>query len=155
MKIIAIDPGTQKAGLAVMWMGGKKKDTIMVEKHYFIKPEKSNLPLDERIAQIANIMADLVGEHRPDKVVIEWPQYRPGIKHIEKLFYFCGYLVAAASIWCKDVYLYPVGKCKGNLPKEVVAERVRDTYKVHAEEDALDAIYIGHRFLEVRPDLKD
>jgi len=146
MKILAVDPGSHKSGAALMWRAADK-ETILVEKTFLIKPEKSTLPMLVRTKQICEQLGALCHEHRPDVLVIEYPTIRPGIKHIDTLFFFCGYLTAAVDGWVNEVYLYTVGKSKGNLPKEVVRHRVWDKYGIEGAEDENDAVYLGHRYL--------
>jgi len=60
-KIMAVDPGTNKAGVAVMWRADDKK-TIVVEKHFLIRPEKSDLKVLERTRQICEQISDIAHE---------------------------------------------------------------------------------------------
>ena len=154
---MAIDPGLGGTGYAVFNPNGALTGvgTIRVGRHD---------PLTYRIRSVSILLRmHLPVSHVPLRVVIECPEFMGGTAKgsaasrggaLVKLAHVTGAIVGGFSMAC-EVDLVTPGEWKGQLPKEVMRERLertmprRDKARMQKEsEHAWDAYGLGRWFLE-------
>ncbi len=152
--VMTIDPGVSGTGFAI-WDRKAWKDQMVasLEKRYFLKPKYCGTISYKNTTKHITMIKKLCSTYKVISVFVEDAAAMQGAKG--KMVSNSGRLVVLAEfigrfqemlsregIRCQ---LVPVAKWKGNLPKEVVARRVRRIWPgCNAKSHAIDAVGIGY-----------
>lgn len=68
MKVIAIDPGYERVGIAIVEKGKGGKETMLFSECF---KTSAKLTLPERLALVGKKIAEIIKEHGPDMMAIE------------------------------------------------------------------------------------
>src|SRR5574344_1617734 len=68
MKIIAIDPGFERVGIAVLERISKQKDSLIYSSCF---KTSSKIPFHERLTSIGNEIELIIEKYKPEKLAIE------------------------------------------------------------------------------------
>lgn len=156
MKILAIDPGTQKTGIAVMYTD--KDDEVYVYARELIKASGS---VGKRCEKIVDKIVMAADRAKPDLVICEYPALYGGSEtgmaaresgRITILFTFCGMIYEALRAK-RNLRFVTAIKWKGNLKKHHTASRIDRDYGIRDTEDIIDAIGIGDWYMKEGADL--
>lgn len=148
MRVLAIDPGYGRCGVAILeHQGGKEalvfSDCIETSAH-------DEFP--ERLAAVADACARLMEQYQPDAVALEKLFFQKNQKTAMRVAEVRGALIETAARCNIFVREYAPGQVKsavcgfGNADKKAVAMMVRSLMKVSKDirhDDEYDAIAIG------------
>lgn len=126
MKTMSIDPGNRGAGWA-LWNEGRLQNFGCVR-----APNNRHIHWWEAGRQNAALLHDIGHRGRVEKVYCEFPTYFSGGKgqaaaasgSLVKLSWFVGFIDALFTPEFIPFELVPVNMWKGQLPKEVVEDRI-------------------------------
>jgi len=68
MKIIAVDPGFERLGIAIIEKESRGKEVLLFSECF---KTSANLPFEERLLLIGNEISKLIGEYSPEALSIE------------------------------------------------------------------------------------
>lgn len=148
MRVLAIDPGYGRCGVAVLEKKNGKEllvDSLCVE-----TPAKLSFP--ERLSIVRGECARFMKEHAPDAVALEKVYFSKNQKTAMQVAEVRGALIGAAAERSIPVFEYTPGEVKsaaagwGNADKIQVAKMLHVLLKIQKEikhDDEYDAIAIG------------
>lgn len=148
-KILTIDPGLSGTGYAYFYEGQLKICRQII-------PDPK-MTMEDKAFTIKTMILQAIAYFDIEEVFIEYPKVFGGATNyaiamrgdIVKLAWLVGYLCGAMRTSKKTRYtLLPVNTWKGQLPKNVVENRVRKVYpvsndKMKIEGHAIDAVGMG------------
>lgn len=153
-RLISIDPSINTMGVAV-WDIEKKKLLGWA----LVKPDKAcREDFSEKSYNILEQIKKWKMQYAVNHIICEIPDYwfAAGFearesRSIEKLMFVCGILYSLKGELKEFRFVKP-REWKGQMPKEVVKNRLRDTYLGQVDlstinENVMDAIAIGHFYL--------
>jgi len=148
MKVLAIDPGYGRCGVAVVEKeNGKEK---LIYSACIETSAKADFP--ERLAQVADECVRLLKKHKPDSFAIEKLYFSTNQKTAMRVAEVRGALIQAASSAGVPVFEYSPGEVKiaagghGSADKRQMAKMLHALVKIEKEikhDDEYDAIAIG------------
>ncbi len=149
MKVLAIDPGYGRCGVAVVEKnrGGKE---VLLYSACIETSAKSSFP--ERLARVVDECARLIKKHSPDCVALEKLYFTKNHKTAMHVAEVRGALISAASNAGLKVFEYTPGEVKsaaagfGGADKKAVETMLRALIKIEKEiahDDEYDAIAIA------------
>ncbi len=147
MRILAIDPGYDRLGVAVV--EGTASKPVLVWSTC-ISPDKG--PREKRLAHVSRSITEAVREHAPDMIAIETLFFNKNIKTAIGVAEARGAILAAAGTLSLPVVEYSPQQVKnavtghGGADKTAVArmvERLLDLPKKKRTDDEIDAVAIG------------
>ena len=149
MKVLAIDPGYGRCGVAVVERNGGGKEALL----YSACIETSaKAGFAERLAQVANECGRLIAAYSPDCLAIEKLYFQTNQKTAMRVAEVRGALINTAQNAGIEVFEYTPGEVKsaatgdGNADKKAVARMLHALMKIEKEiahDDEYDAIAIG------------
>jgi len=148
MKVLAIDPGYERCGVAVIERTGRKEQLLYSD---CIQTSKE-LPFHERLSIIASECGRLIGEYAPTAVAIEKLYFNANKKTAMAVSEVRGALINTALERRLVVSEYTPSQIKvavtgyGNADKKQIILMVQKLIKIEKEirfDDEYDAIAIG------------
>lgn len=152
MKIIAIDPGYEKVGIAIIEKNGGSKENLLYSE--CLKTSRS-LPHPERLRAIGRRISALISEHSPACLAIEKLFFNTNQKTAIMVAEARGVIIYEASVKNLEIFEYTPLEIKmavtgyGRSDKRQVtlmAEKLLDIKKEIEEDDEYDAIAAGLTF---------
>ena len=155
MIILAIDPGFERLGIAVIEKTAGQKETLIYSECF---KTSAKIPHHERLALIQIKFLDIIQTYQPVCLVTETLLFSTNIKTAMPVAESRGVLLANASLQGLRIYEYNPNTIKvavtgyGKSDKEQVAHmvtRLIDTKDKKMIDDELDAIAIGLTFFAI------
>jgi crossover junction endodeoxyribonuclease RuvC len=153
MKILAIDPGYGRCGVAIIERPGRPGENNKETLVFSDCVETSALDnFAERLAVVADVCTRLIKEHSPEALAIEKLFFSSNQKTAMRVAEVRGALIETATRLNVPVFEYSPGEVKsattgsGRADKRAVATMVRALVKIDKEiqhDDEYDAIAIG------------
>jgi crossover junction endodeoxyribonuclease RuvC len=149
MKILAIDPGFERVGIAVIEHVQGKKDVLVYSACF---KTKATIPFHERLSLIGEEIERLIKEYRPRALAIEKLYFTTNKKTAMGVAEARGVIVYSASHNNLDIFEYTPPQIKvavtgyGKADKKMVTTMVPKLIEMKMEkkgDDELDAIAIG------------
>lgn len=156
MRIIAIDPGYERIGIAILEKNGK--ETILYSKCFKTKAE---LPFVDRLELIGREVARIIGEYQPEALSIENLFIETNQKTAMRVAEARGAILYQARILGLEIYEYTplqikvavtgYGKATKTQVMTMVKKLVSGAESIK-QDDEIDAIAIGlTHFAHYRP----
>ena len=148
MKVLAIDPGYGRCGMAVVEKSGAKEVLI----HSMCVETSASADFAMRLATIVSECSSLLQKHQPDCVAIEKLYMTKNQKTAMRVAEVRGALINCATNYGVEVFEYTPGEVKsaaagwGGADKQQMATMLHaliDIQKVIKHDDEYDAIAIG------------
>lgn len=149
MKVLAIDPGYGRCGLAIVERTAAGKDILL---HSDCIETSAAMEFTERLSTVAQACAALIERHSPDCVAMEKLYFSNNQKTAMRVAEVRGAILAIAGGAGVPVTEYTPGEVKsattgyGSADKKAVAQMVRALVKIDRVirlDDEYDAIAIG------------
>ena len=149
MKILAIDPGFERVGVAVIERDSKQKD-ILVYSDCFKTSAK--IPFHKRLTFIGEEMERLIKKYKPEALAIEKLYFTNNQKTVMGVSEARGVIIYSASHNNLEIFEYTPPQIKiavtgyGKADKKMVINMVFKLIKIEkstSSDDELDAIAIG------------
>jgi crossover junction endodeoxyribonuclease RuvC len=149
MKILAIDPGFERVGIAVIEHLPKEKDTLVYSTCF---KTKATLPFHERLVLIGKEMEAVIKKHNPMILAIEKLYFTTNQKTVMNVAEARGVIIYCASLHNLQVFEYTPPQIKvavtgyGKASKDMVIKMVPKLIEMKIlshSDDELDAIAIG------------
>ena len=149
MKILAIDPGFERIGIAIIEKTGQKKDTLIYSSCF---KTKATLPFHARLSLIGEEVEKIIKEYKPKALAIEKLYLNTNHKTVMGVAEARGVIVYSASHNGLDIFEYTPPQIKvavtgyGKADKKMVlgmVPKLIDMEKSIKSDDELDAIAIG------------
>ena len=149
MKVLAIDPGYGRCGVAVLERNGSEKETLLYSA--CIETPKDT-EFTARLGTVANECARLAKKYKPDAVALEKLYFSTNQKTAMRVAEVRGALIQAATSLGIPVFEYTPREIKsaagghGAAAKEQVAKMLHALVKIEKEikhDDEYDAIAVG------------
>ncbi len=149
MKVLAIDPGYGRCGVAVVEKSRGGKEVLLYSECIETSSKSS---FSERLAIIVGACANLIKKHAPDCVALEKLFFAKNQKTAMHVAEVRGALISAASSAGLTVFEYTPGEVKsaaagfGGADKKAVASMLRALVKIEKRiehDDEYDAIAIA------------
>lgn len=153
MKILAIDPGFERVGLAIIEKGENNKHNLLFSCCF--KTSK-NLSFEERLFLIGKKIKEIIKKYKPESLAIEKLFLNINFKTFMGVAEARGVIIFCAKESGLSVYEYTPLQIKiavtgyGRASKEMVTNMVRKLIKINSSsnsDDEMDAIAIGLTFL--------
>jgi len=178
--LLSLDPATHCTGYAVH-EGNVEKDGIVFKlvKYGLVlsdKQDDSLQPIEKlrfRCQSIVTKIGNWIGGNCPTNMAIEFPEYQPNrkddiptsrqVEAVRQLSFLCGKIDSIWDMYIAGIYKHhkinvppptflTPSRWKGQLPKDVSANRCHATYGVRSvdnkDHNFVDAIMIGDYFLK-------
>jgi len=148
MRILAIDPGFERVGIAVLEEQARKGKLL----YSSCFKTSSKEPFDQRLVLIGNEITRLVKEWRPDGLAIETLFLNTNQKTVMRVSEARGVIIYAATSLGLSLHEYTPLQIKiavtgyGRAPKDQVSSMVHQLIEVEktvTQDDEIDAIAIG------------
>lgn len=149
MKILSIDPGFERVGIAVIEKTFQKKDTLLYSSCFKTTPR---IPLNERIKNIGEEIEKIIKKYKPEALAIEKLYFTTNQKTVMGVAEARGVIIYVATKNNLSVYEYTPPQIKvavtgyGKASKQMVMSMVPKLIDVNTyinSDDELDAIAIG------------
>ena len=149
MKILAIDPGFERVGVAIIERSLDKKDILIFSECF--KTEKK-ISLHERLKKIGDEVERIIKKYKPTVLAIEKIYFTTNQKTIMGVSEARGIIVYVSSKNNLQIYEYTPPQIKvavtgyGKADKKMIMMMVPKLIKINVEidsDDELDAIAIG------------
>jgi crossover junction endodeoxyribonuclease RuvC len=149
MRIIAIDPGYERLGLAVIEKNKNAKETLLFSECF---KTSAKIPHAERLALIGNRIREIAEEYRPEALATEKLFFSVNQKTALLVAEARGVILFTGSALGLSVYEYAPADIKiavtgyGKAEKHQVIDMVKKLIKVEKStnsDDEFDAIAIG------------
>lgn len=153
MRVLAIDPGYGRCGVAVLERIGGEKETLLYSG--CIETSK-DADFTARLGIVADECARLAKKYKPDVVALEKLYFSTNQKTAMRVAEVRGSLIQVATSLGIPVFEYTPGEIKsaagghGGAGKEQVAKMLRALIKTEKEikyDDEYDAIAVGVTYL--------
>lgn len=149
MKIIGIDPGFERVGIAIIEKEPKQKELLVYSECF---KTDSKLPFYERILLIGNKIEEIIKKYNPEKMAIEKLFFTNNQKTAMGVSEARGVIIYTGIKNGLDIHEYTPPEIKiavtgyGKSDKSAVMSMVPKLIKIEKEiksDDELDAIAIG------------
>lgn len=149
MKILAIDPGFERMGVAIIERLPQKKDSLLFS-DCFKTPAKT--PFNKRLELIGKNITDLVKKYKPEFLAIEKVFFATNQKTVMNVAEARGVIIYTATVAGLGIFEYSPPQIKlavtgyGKASKDMVIRmvpRLINMDKKTNSDDELDAIAIG------------
>lgn len=149
MKILAIDPGFERVGVAILERKPKEKDSLVYSTCFKTSPK---IPFHERLTLIGSEMEKIIKKHKPEALAIEKLYFETNQKTAMGVSEARGVIVYSASRNGLKIFEYTPPQIKvavtgyGKASKDAVMSMVPKLInmdKKSESDDELDAIAIG------------
>lgn len=147
MRLLGLDPGLRHTGWGVIDVAGNRLSHVANG----VVDSDSTLPIAERLVQIADGLARVIAEHRPDEAAVEETFVNRNATSTLKLGHARGVAILAPARAGLPVSEYPANQIKkavvgaGHATKEQIAMMVRTLLPgcEPASADAADALAVA------------
>lgn len=148
MKVLAIDPGYGRCGMAVIERVGQKDILI----HSTCVETTPNSDFAERLHAVVSVCEELLRTHMPDSVAMEKLFFKANRTTAMKVAEVRGALINAATVAGLSVHEYSPAEIKsaaagsGNADKKQIARMLHILVKIEkpiTHDDEYDAIAVG------------
>ncbi len=149
MKILAIDPGFERVGVAVIEKTGKSKDILIYSECF---KTSAKIPFHSRLSLIGDEIERVIKKYKPYALSIEKLYFSTNQKTVMGVSEARGVIVYCASHNGLQIFEYTPPQIKvavtgyGKSTKDMVMSMVPKLIDVNSEinsDDELDAIAIG------------
>ena len=149
MKILAIDPGFERVGVAVIERQPKQKDILVFSECF---KTSAKIPFHERLTQIGTEVERIIQEYTPVALAIEKLYFTSNQKTVMGVSEARGVIIYSASHNGLDIFEYTPPQIKvavtgyGKADKQMVMNMVPKLIQIEKQirsDDELDAIAIG------------
>jgi len=149
MRILSIDPGFERVGIAVIERDSSKKDTLLYS-NCFKTPAK--VPFHERLTMIGNEIETIIKKYKPQSLAIEKLYFTNNQKTVMGVSEARGVIIYSASRNKLNIFEYTPPQIKiavtgyGRADKKMVINMVFKLIKINndvSSDDEIDAIAIG------------
>lgn len=149
MKILAIDPGFERVGIAILEKTNSRKDLLVYSNCF---KTKANIPFSERIKNIGLEIEKIIKKYKPEILAIEKLYFTTNQKTVMGVSEARGVIIYVASKNNLVIYEYTPPQIKvavtgyGKANKENVMSMVPKLIEIKEKinsDDELDAIAIG------------
>ena len=149
MKILAIDPGFERVGVAVIERQPKQKDILVFSECF---KTSAKIPFHERLTQIGTEVERIIQEYTPVALAIEKLYFTSNQKTVMGVSEARGVIIYSASRNGLDIFEYTPPQIKvavtgyGKADKQMVMNMVPKLIQIEKQirsDDELDAIAIG------------
>jgi len=149
MKIIAIDPGFERVGIALIERDLKKKDTLLFSECF---KTSSKLVLSERLKNIGERIEEIIKEYKPESLAIEKLFFTTNQKTVMGVSEARGVIIYCSIKNNLNIFEYTPPQIKvavtgyGRADKNMVISMVPKLIQINKEiklDDEMDAIAIG------------
>ena len=149
MKVLAIDPGFGRCGVAVVEKNGGDREILIHSACIETSPKDA---FADRLSAVAGECARLMELHSPDHIAMEKLFFQTNKKTAMQVAEVRGALIHAAHVAGIEMYEYSPGEVKsavagsGSADKTQIAKMVRSLIKIDRpiqHDDEYDAIAIG------------
>lgn len=149
MRIIAIDPGYERLGVAVLEKASRGKEALLYSDCF--KTDKE-LPHSERLGLIKNEIERVIGEYKPEALCLETLFFSVNTKTAIAVAEARGVILSEAAVHGLKVFEYGPGEIKvavtgyGKSDKAAVISMVERLVKIDKKikhDDEYDAIAVG------------
>jgi crossover junction endodeoxyribonuclease RuvC len=149
MRVLAIDPGYGRCGVAVLERNGSEKETLLYSD--CVETSK-DADFAVRLGTVADECAKLAKKYKPDAVALEKLYFSTNQKTAMRVAEVRGALIQAATSLSIPVFEYTPGEIKsasgghGGAGKQQVAKMLHALVKIEKEikhDDEYDAIAVG------------
>jgi crossover junction endodeoxyribonuclease RuvC len=138
MKILAIDPGYERVGIAVLEKEGNNREVLVFSECF---QTNSKLPFDERLLLIGQEIERVIGEHQPE------------IMAIEKLFFAKNQKTALAVSEARGVIMYAAKKL-GLEIREFTPNEIKVAVTGYGKATKRDITFMLPKLIDVDVDKK-
>lgn len=156
-RLLCIDPGTRKMGMAEFKVNHKAR-TAKLTRYFVVLVPKSSGAWRDRIDLMANEAMSFCNTHKPHIVLIEEPQLFLGSAKGRAASNSGAVLKLVAMVYCMvgalkalitdKVITVPVRSWKGNVPKSITQKRVAKYWGCKSGDDNItDAVGIGDWYI--------
>lgn len=149
MKILAIDPGFERVGIAIIEKTSTKKDVLIYSTCF---KTSAKIPFPERLKNIGLEVEKIIKKHKPIALAIEKLYFTSNQKTVMGVSEARGAIIYVAAKNNLSVYEYTPPQIKvavtgyGKASKEMVMSMVPKLINIQKDinsDDELDAIAIG------------
>jgi len=149
MKILAIDPGFERVGIAVIERSPQQKDTLLYSECF---KTKASFPFHERLSLIGTHLESVIKKYKPKALAIEKLYFTTNQKTVMGVAEARGVIIYTASRNGLLIFEYTPPQIKvavtgyGKADKNMVISMVPKLIhmeKSSTSDDELDAIAIG------------
>ena len=149
MKLLAIDPGFERVGIAVIERVAQQKDTLLYSACF---KTKATIPFHERLSLIGAEVESIIKEYQPIALAIEKLYFTTNQKTVMGVAEARGVIIYSASHNGLAIYEYTPPQIKvavtgyGKADKHMVISMVPKLITMNKKttsDDELDAIAIG------------
>lgn len=149
MRIIAIDPGFERVGIAILERTPKEKDSLVYSACF---KTSAKIPFHERLTSIGNEIETIIKKFKPEKLAIEKLYFTTNQKTAMGVSEARGVIIYTCSRNKLDIFEYTPPQIKvavtgyGKADKNMVMGMVPKLIKLSKQtdsDDELDAIAIG------------
>lgn len=156
MKLLCIDPGTRKMGVAIFNVNHKRKTGVLLK--YFVETVTKKYKWQDRIDKMTGRAIQICNKEKPDEVLIEQPRLFLSSRRGQAASNSSAILKLVGVVYCiagalgvvkgREVMMVPVQRWKGNVPKEVTQKRVAKHWNCKSGDDNItDAVGIGDWYI--------
>jgi crossover junction endodeoxyribonuclease RuvC len=149
MKILAIDPGYERVGIAIIEKSPKEKEVLVYSSCF---KTKSLFPFQERLVLIGNEIERVIKKYKPEVLSIEKLYFTTNQKTAMGVAEARGVIVYLASKFNLKFFEYTppqikiavtgYGKASKNMVMSMIPKLIKINDKISSD-DELDAIAIG------------
>lgn len=149
MKIISIDPGYERLGIAIIEKEPKGKEVLVFSECF---KTSAKLPHPERLGLIKKRIEEIIVEFKPEKMAIETLFFTNNQKTVMQVSEARGAIIATAQSMGVDVSEFGPGEIKvavtgyGKSDKSAIMSMIPRLIKVNKvikHDDEFDAIAVG------------
>lgn len=149
MKILAIDPGFERVGIAILKHEPKEKDVLVYSTCF---KTSAKIPFSERLKLIGEEIEKVIKKYKPEALAIEKLFFTTNQKTVMGVSEARGAIIYVASHLGLQIYEYTPPQIKvavtgyGKADKNMVMSMVPRLIKMEIEtnsDDELDAIAVG------------
>jgi crossover junction endodeoxyribonuclease RuvC len=149
MRILGIDPGFERIGIAVLEKTNKQKDFVVYSNCF---KTSNKIPFHARLKNIGLEIEEVIKKHKPEALAIEKLYFTTNQKTVMGVSEARGVIVYIASKNNLSVYEYTPPQIKvavtgyGKASKEMIMSMVPKLIDIKTDiksDDELDAIAIG------------
>lgn len=155
MKIISIDPGYERLGIAIIEKSKNQKETLVFSECF---KTSSKLPHNERLALIGDRISEIIKKHKPEQLATEKLFFAGNQKTALLVSEARGVILYTCTEKGLDVFEYRPNEIKiaitgyGAAQKKQMMDMTRKLIKIDSKinsDDEMDAIAIGLTHLAI------
>lgn len=149
MKIISIDPGYERLGIAIIEKGKNQRETLIFSECF---KTSAKLPHHERLALIGDRILEVIKKYKPEQLATEKLFFAGNQKTALLVSEARGVILYTGSSLGLEIFEYRPNEIKiaitgyGSAEKKQIMDMTRKLIKIDSKtnsDDELDAIAIG------------